>query len=382
MFALYAASHNGFILDKRVAARPVIPKKRKVKPRSEDKPKKIKAERSPSLIEISDDEEIVKKKKKDDKRKKKTEKKPTKVKHKHVKEKPKKVESSGSSDESSEKETIEDNKPISDPKKGKSLLEILELEMRARAIRALLEAAPNHGEPVEIVNIKSEPEDKPDDDPEKVPVPIDTPNDDNVDESDSLEVVEVINDKNDDDAIVILDDTDELVAIEVQTKDQSHKRNKLEASTNETNVTWSQRWAKSKGVENVIHNSKICANIRKRMRFARMLKQKQQQQGDPLKDQEDPLVSELNRVEEGSVEQLELLKSLEEARNKLNEALGTCDSNDSDKATERTSQIEENGVQESDKVPESDEKSESAKTACDVEIIEKSMESHIDLTES
>lgn len=260
----------------------------------------------------------------------------------------------------------------SDFKKGKSLLEILELEMRARAIRALLKNT-DEPVPVSILNMKPEPTVKLEKNSDINKTIADVINDkleekessDTCDVSDDVEISEVcdvdltvtIDDDDDDDEILqpatssakstteessktiettaaeeasesadslstkeICNNTEETRIENTMTADENLPSSKNEpidtgehskdTTASKEDVSWSQRWMESKGVKEVMKNTKLCANIRKRMRFVRMLKQKKLQESNA----KDSVTVDLNDVEESSVAQYNLIKSLDKSK--------------------------------------------------------------------
>lgn len=80
--------------------------------------------------------------------------------------------------------------------------------------------------------------------------------------------------------------------------------NSEELTTSTDNLTWSERWAEKQNVIEVVRNSKICANIRKRMRFARLLKQKHSEESKQKTDEIDT-----GNVEESSEAYYNLIKA-------------------------------------------------------------------------
>ncbi len=306
----------------------------------------------------------------------------------------------------SDKKKIKESEEMVD--KGKSLLEILELEMRARAIRALLKNTPNSEEPVPVsavINIKPESsqtsvggtsigktiteviestlQDKHDtsdgadvelvDDCNIDLCVIDDDDDDICIQKSLTPVIDITSpDKNTEKALSELESAvEEAVKPVVRGKDDTAKSAKSSAvsepkntavgepkntavsepkntavsqpkitavsepkntavsepkntairepkntaadseSGSKDNATWSERWAESKNVKEIVKNSKICANLRKRMRFARMLKQKQMQEDKSKSD----VVVDFSNVEESSVAQYNLIKSLDKSKN-------------------------------------------------------------------
>jgi hypothetical protein len=221
-----------------------------------------------------------------------------------------------------------------DDDKGKSLLEILELEMRARAIRALLKNTPNPEEPVpvSILNIKPEPHSKVETEINQTiaevineesttapPRDLSSPTDD-VEISEVCDILTVTIDDDDDDDEV--EPTPKPPPkIEERKAPSPEKTASVEKKDND--VTWSERWMEKKGVKEVMKNNKLCANIRKRMRFARMLEEKQSQgRGTEKKNDsslQEEILSSLSAVEESSVAQYELIKSLDKLKSSSEE---------------------------------------------------------------
>lgn len=285
-------------------------------------------------------------------------------------------------------ELNDDNSDHSSTDKGKSLLEILELEMRARAIRAMLKNTPNTDEtmPVSILNMKPESSVKieksvninkaiaeviNDKVNEKVQSISDVIDDDEISEICNFDLTVIIDDDDDNDegatvkasssksvkedslknARIDSKKTANISEITTEKKVQgtpkilvrstgNKKNSSLECSTStvkisgavdETsangsksdkkagtatveatkNVSWSQRWIESKSVKDVMKNSKLCANIRKRMRSVRMLKEKKQSENNT---ENNTTTINFDDVEESSVAQYNLIKSFDKLK--------------------------------------------------------------------
>uniref|UniRef100_A0A1B6D365 Caspase activity and apoptosis inhibitor 1 n=1 Tax=Clastoptera arizonana TaxID=38151 RepID=A0A1B6D365_9HEMI len=192
-------------------------------------------------------------------------------------------------------ESVSISKDISEEKnnlkgtQGKTLLEILELEMRAKAIRALLK---DGGE------VKSNNSDK-EDGTEKNNKSMETnqkrrrsSSEEVIIQSDSELVTIDLTDDGDLKRIETEEDKTETIVVSntsnmvdnVDLVSSSCEKANEKLSTNESGDTlpllkedaekssWAERWLQSKDVSKVISTSKMCANIRKRMRDAKLAK--------------------------------------------------------------------------------------------------------------
>lgn len=276
-----------------------------------------------SIIALSDDDDT------DQKKHKKLSKKSHKSKEKrHKKLKKKKTINNDTIDLSEDNDEEEQNKTQeSESDKGKSLLEILELEMRARAIRALLKNTVNAEEPVPVslLNMDLESDHKADN-IVNVGQTITEITDNNIKEKNQISKSAKKNKTSD---VCLIDLTSEIsnsnclsdsallhdsVIINKKNendnleRDANSKRNSNDKEKNE-DINWSDRWVESKNVKKVMKSNQICANIRKRMRFARMLKQKQMENQKRNND-----VVDFSNVEESSVAQYNLIKSLDKKK--------------------------------------------------------------------
>nr|XP_018906692.1 PREDICTED: microtubule-associated protein futsch-like [Bemisia tabaci] len=198
-----------------------------------------------------------------------------------------------SSNEGSDAER--DVKPVV-PKKGQTLLEILELEMRAKAIRSLLKqgtsGSPQPGNESEAgnslfdPNIKIKPEPRePEPDPDIIeiiepppPQPIVVDSEDESEKPNS-----------DTETPKSTSVTDTAKAEPAKSEAATGNKDTTPNSTSTSNVTdnaeksdpktqgpsWSERYLENKETEKLIKTSKMCTNIRKRMRLVRSMHQRQ-----------------------------------------------------------------------------------------------------------
>lgn len=378
-------------------------KQRHCKEQKSNKSKKLDHKESVlNSIVISDDDVDTSIKKKQDKlilkSKKNVEIKKEQINKKKIKKlKKRKTKSNQSDDELKNEVNDDDTSDHSSTDKGKSLLEILELEMRARAIRAMLKNTPNTDEtmPVSILNMKPESAVKVeksvninkaiaevinDKVNEKVQNVSDVVDNDEISEICNFDLTVIIDDDDDNDEGATIKasssksvnedslknagidsmKTTNISEIKTEKKVQgtpkisvrstdNRKNSPLECSTNivkisaavnETsasgsksdkeagkaaveatkNVSWSQRWIESKSVKDVMKNSKLCANIRKRMRSVRMLKEKKQSENNT---ENNKTIINFNDVEESSVAQYNLIKSFDKLK-KIHEQSSTA----------------------------------------------------------
>lgn len=226
---------------------------------------------------------------------------------------------------------------------GRTLLDILELELRAKAIRALLKQGseepsnPKHneeGENLPSINSKESVSNK------KGKFKIErnyrkhtsTPDDSGKNEELGLVTIDLTNDgessktkdqnktlekekfkpedskcentsideiKNNDNSIQVSNDIEnkdtELKSLDVNSPTESIHKAAPKSS-------WAERWLQSKDVNKVVSTSKMCANIRKRMRNARLAKQNSNNSNQSSSKVE----QDLKKVE-GSVTEYQLL---------------------------------------------------------------------------
>ncbi|RZF47214.1 hypothetical protein LSTR_LSTR004923 [Laodelphax striatellus] len=266
--------------------------------------------------------------------------------------------------------------------KGKTLLEILELEMRAKAIRALLE---RENQPEEEKQLKNEANKNPESAKTEntmgttVEQVVNNVKEGIADKNNATDLIPSANEKDSED-IVILDE--EIIKIDLTSDDdtpskaddtstktadivtekepnlnsqstavlQSDKPGSSteiscerisstveKSSTSPEKSNWAQRWLDSSKVKKVVSTSKMCTNIRRKIKKSLMLKTKQVEESQPVVEAEPQLpIQEFS----GSTHEYELLKKL--VKKKKNDELSNQEKNESNTQEGIESQLREN----------------------------------------